>query len=112
MNERDLKQLMSDIAAHAYKSFGSKLDCIILYGSYARNEAEDGSDVDVMILVNMTQAELQKLRYQWNQFGTSLDLRYGVVTSMLLQDAETFYKWKDVLPFYQNVLKEGVRYVA
>jgi hypothetical protein len=31
---------------------------------------------------------------------------------MFLQDAETFYKWKDVLPFYRNVLKEGVKVVA
>lgn len=107
-----LNQLLSEILQYSLKTFGSRLDSVILYGSYARNEADAESDVDVMILVNEDAQELSSHRYALNSFGTGLDLKYGVLTSMVLQDAETFYKWKDVLPFYQNVLKEGVKVVA
>jgi Nucleotidyltransferase domain. len=113
MKDRNvLNQLLSEILQYSLKTFGSRLDSVILYGSYARNEADAESDVDVMILVNEDAQELSSHRYALNSFGTGLDLKYGVLTSMVLQDAETFYKWKDVLPFYQNVLKEGVKVVA
>lgn len=107
-----LDQLLSEILQYAMKTFGSKLDSVILYGSYARNEADSESDVDVMILVNEDARALSSHRYALNAFGTGLDLKYGVLTSMVLQDAETFYKWKDVLPFYRNVATEGVKVVA
>lgn len=113
MKDRNvLNQLLSEILQYSLKTFGSRMDSVILYGSYARNEADAESDVDVMILVNEDAQELSSHRYALNSFGTGLDLKYGVLTSMVLQDAETFYKWKDVLPFYQNVLKEGVKVVA
>lgn len=113
MKDRNvLNQLLSEILQYSLKTFGSRLDSVILYGSYARNEADAESDVDVMILVNEDAQELSSHRYALNSFGTGLDLKYGVLTSMVLQDADTFYKWKDVLPFYQNVLKEGVKVVA
>ena len=113
MKDRNvLNQLLSEILQYSLKTFGSRLDSGLLYGSYARNEADAESDVDVMILVNEDAQELSSHRYALNSFGTGLDLKYGVLTSMVLQDAETFYKWKDVLPFYQNVLKEGVKVVA
>ena len=113
MKDRNvLNQLLSEILQYSLNTFGSRLDSVILYGSYARNEADAESDVDVMILVNEDAQELSSHRYALNSFGTGLDLKYGVLTSMVLQDAETFYKWKDVLPFYQNVLKEGVKVVA
>lgn len=107
-----LNQLLSEIARYAAETFGAQLESVILYGSYARNEADSESDVDVMVLVDAPKEELAKLRYPWNHFGTELDLKYGVLTSVILQDSETFHKWKDVLPFYQNVLKEGVRISA
>lgn len=113
MKDRNvLNQLLSEILHYARSTFGPRLDSVILYGSYARNEADAESDVDVMILVNEDPQELASHRYALNAFGTGLDLKYGVLTSMLLQDSETFYKWKDILPFYRNILQEGVRVVA
>ena len=95
----DLNQLLSEVLQYSMKTFGSRLDSVILYGSYARNEADDESDIDIMILVNEDAQELSSYRDARNSFGTGLDLKYGVLTSMVLQDAETCYTWKDVLPF-------------
>ena len=35
---------------------------------------------------------------------------YDITTSIKPQSKEILNKYKDVLPFYQNVLNEGVRY--
>ena len=36
--------------------------------------------------------------------------KYDITISIKLQSKEILNKYKDVLPFYQNVLNEGVRY--
>jgi hypothetical protein len=37
-----------------------------------------------------------------------LDLEYDVITSISVADCKTFYQYANDLPFYMNVLKEGV----
>ena len=81
----------------------------ILFGSYARGDADDESDVDIMLLIKRSAEELAAQRKVWTKFGTALDLKYNVFTSFRLQDADTFYSWKDVMPFFNNIIKEGVR---
>jgi hypothetical protein len=60
------------------------------------------------MLVNLPAIELANFRNTISSFSSDLDLEYGVFTSIKLQDLSTFEKWKDTLPFYQQVLSEGV----
>ena len=41
----------------------SKLTKVIVYGSYARGDYNSSSDVDVMILVKMSDNEIKKVNY-------------------------------------------------
>jgi hypothetical protein len=45
-------------------------------------------------------------------FTTKLDLKYDVVVSLYVKERETFYKWKNILPFYKNVAREGISLIA
>ena len=38
----------------------------------------------------------------------NLELEYGKVLSVLCIDYDKFAEWKDVLPFYKNIRKDGV----
>ena len=40
---------------------GSDLYAIILYGSYARGDYNNNSDVDIMILVDLPETEIKKI---------------------------------------------------
>lgn len=44
------------------KLFGEKIECIILYGSYARGDFDLESDVDIMVLLNCNQEEIKEKR--------------------------------------------------
>ena len=43
------------------KVFGEKFQSVILYGSYARGDYDEESDIDIMITVDMSREELKKL---------------------------------------------------
>ncbi|MBQ2663202.1 MAG: nucleotidyltransferase domain-containing protein [Clostridia bacterium] len=103
-----LDKLLGELSDYAGLVFGDKLVKVILYGSYARGDFNDESDIDVMIMVNMTQEELNGYRRQFSKFCSRLNVENGVFLSPLLQSAPLFEDWKNALPFYQNVAKEGV----
>ena len=88
--------------------FGDKLVSVILYGSYARGDYEDFSDIDIMALVDMDKMELGKHRRKVSSFSSNIGLEYDVLLCIKLQDKETFNKWQYDLPFFMNVKREGI----
>jgi len=89
--------------------FGSKLQDVILFGSYARGEAYDCSDIDVMIIVDMDRTNLNKYKDDMCKISSDLGMQYNILISPVLQSANEFNKFKNDLPFYRNVFAEGQR---
>ena len=110
-SREDLDRVMNETADGLSRLFGDRLDDVLLYGSYARGTQEDGSDIDVMALVRMPQTELSRYRRQVSDFSSDLDLKYGVLLSIVLRDADEFSRQSGVLPFYRNVISDGISYV-
>ena len=104
----ELETVLSVTHNRLEKIFGDRLEKVLLYGSYARGDYNSESDIDVMALVNMPKEALYSYRRKVSDFSSEMDLRYNVLLSIKLQDTETFRRFQTVLPFYQNVLKEGV----
>lgn len=105
-----LNQLLSQITEYSSQTFGDKLKSVILYGSYARGDYNSESDIDVMIMVDMQQEELSKYRWDFSCFCADLNVENNVLITSKLQSAPVFEKWKNTLPFYKNVLKDGITY--
>lgn len=84
------------------------LSKIILYGSYARGDFQEDSDVDVMILVNLPAEEIEKIEEAIFELAYDIEMEHGIHISPIIKNAEQFEYWVDALPFYRNVKKEGV----
>jgi len=107
----ELQTILSTTHKRLQEIFGSRLDNVLLYGSYARGDHDSESDIDVMALVNMPKEELTAYRRLVSDFSSDIDLEYNVLLSVTLQDTETFNRYQTVLPFYQNVIREGISVV-
>ena len=86
--------------------YGDLIDSVILYGSTARGTQTADSDVDVAILLRAGATKV--MRDQMLNLVVDLELACGKVLSVLCIDYDKFAEWKDVLPFYKNIRKDGV----
>lgn len=86
--------------------FSNNIIAIILYGSVARNENTAESDIDIAIIVKNEMDDATRERFM--QWSAELDLRYDKVFSIIDIQEKNMEKWGSVLPFYQNVQKEGI----
>lgn len=115
MCDRDqLNRILAAIARYSRDAFGDKLEAVILYGSYARGDYTPESDIDVMVLVDMDREALMQYRREYAELTSRLSLEDDDCTtiSLLLESRDHLNRWLSAIPFYQNVMREGVEVVA
>ncbi|MCL2018866.1 MAG: nucleotidyltransferase domain-containing protein [Oscillospiraceae bacterium] len=100
--------ILTTIRREAENIFGDKLVDVILYGSYARGDYNNDSDIDIMIKVSVEKANMYPYRLQMSRVASRLGLEHDIVVSTHLQDNSLFEKYRHIMPFYQNVTNEGV----
>jgi predicted nucleotidyltransferase len=100
-----VKRLVDQVKAHLHEMYGEGIKRVILYGSHARGEATEDSDVDVLVLVD------QSLNPREVEDGLS-DLLYDIIldegelVSVIAVSEERFENYNS--PFMLNVRKEGI----
>lgn len=107
--QSQLNIVTSSIAIEAKKVFGNLLDSVILYGSYARDDYDEESDIDIMVKINCSSEDLKKYKYVLTDFVSNLSLENDVTISVIVFDIETFTKYRNAMPFLMNVEREGVK---
>lgn len=87
---------------------GEKLTKVIVYGSYARGDYRDNSDVDIMILVKLSDEEIRAIKNDIYDLAFDVEMSIGIEISPVIKNEEQYEYWVDTLPFYRNVRDEGV----
>lgn len=106
MNE--IQNILSEFINQVRPAFGNVFWKAIVYGSYARGDYNENSDLDIMILTTMTDDEILKIEDAVFDVAFEMELQYGINISVIIKNEEHFKYWMDVLPFYRNVEMEGV----
>lgn len=104
-----VKDILNKVENSMIKLFQNKLKDIILYGSYARNENTSESDMDIMILVDEKEEILKTYEDSVEDIMVDLSLEYGIVLSLYAQSVQQYETQVRVLPFLQNIQREGIR---
>jgi len=89
--------------------YGDAVTGVYLYGSYARGDFKKDSDVDIVAIVKGERLTLQdKLRTIWD-LSAEIGLEYDTVVSPTVIPYDEFEAYKEVLPYYRNIINEGRR---
>ena len=103
-----LKKLMEKYVEEIRKIYGSHLRKVILYGSYARGDFHPDSDIDIMILLDITDLDLKEYNIKLSYMTFDFNLDHDLDIKPIAKNEEHFKKWLDNYPFYANVNREGV----
>ena len=90
------------------RMLGESLRRIIVYGSYARGDYHENSDVDIMILVKMSDEEIRAVKNDIYDLAFDVEMNTGIQLSPIIKNEAQYEYWVDTLPFYRNVRDEGV----
>lgn len=78
---------------------------VILYGSYARGDYNEESDIDLLILLdkdNVTRADERKISHSLYD----IELQIGTIISPMVYSKHAWTTHR-VTPFYENLNREG-----
>lgn len=107
-----MQSLIERYVSEVQKIYGSHLRQIILYGSYARGDFKTDSDVDIMILLDLSELEIKEYRHQLSDMTYDFNMEYDLDIKPIAKSEEHFLKWVWNYPFYANISREGVRLYA
>ena len=100
------QQIYRELVEEILRALPTQVIRIVLYGSVARGTDTPESDIDVAIFVHSRlDAELTD---RLSDTVVDMNLKYDKVFSVIDIEDATYRKWRDVLPFYQNVDREGI----
>lgn len=106
--DEERKKILSEFVEALKKLYGADLKKVILYGSYARGDFRDSSDIDIIILLNLDVEKIQEhkkdLSYLTYDFGMEHNIEIYAQSESYLQ----YLGWQKVHPFYKNIENDGV----
>jgi len=104
-----LDSITKEMVACYNNYYGTNIVGIFLYGSYARGDYDNESDIDITAVVKGDRVELQnKLKFIWD-FSADVGLEHDVIISPTVIPYDEYEKYKTTLPYYMNIEKEGKR---
>ena len=105
-----VENAINEFVSKVNNVLGDRVKRIILYGSYARGDFNEGSDIDIMILTDLSDAEIIEKREKiWDiAYDIEFNNNFDIEISPLVKNIDKFNYWLEALPFYMNVQKEGV----
>ena len=101
----EIKNLLTELKQGLARIYGNRLKAVYLFGSYARGDYHEGSDLDVMIVLSDYQnygAEIDRS----GELISQLSLESGISISRVIMKE---IQWRESdTPLLRNIRAEGV----
>lgn len=102
----EYRKAADEFTRRALEEYSDKIDSIILFGSVARGEAKEDSDVDILVVVKERNIEDMK-EIHGITFEVSMEHSQGISPKIYAVN-EILNRMEIGAPFIKEVLKDGV----
>ena len=112
MSDTVLNDILQKAVRGLKEIYGGKLLSVILYGSYARKDYDSESDIDIAAIVDVERENAYDCSDRLASLMSDISLEYGCLVMFdILPEAE-YEKYREALPYYRNIDKDGIRISA
>ncbi|MFC5412759.1 nucleotidyltransferase domain-containing protein [Larkinella bovis] len=109
MNQTNIQPLLASFKKEAQRLYQDRLAALYLFGSYARGDAGDDSDVDILVVLNdETISPFQEIEAM-GDFTFELELAHEKPIQVIPTTKRQFNKLSS--PLYYNVKREGASFM-
>ncbi len=101
-----IEPIVREFKAALQALYGDRLREVVLYGSYARGDYHDESDIDLMVVLNDEEIKTYRELFRISDIETDFVVKYSVPISPL---PVSYKRYKNsMMPVYQNARREGL----
>jgi uncharacterized protein len=100
-----IRQLLKVFRGELEVLYGERLVYLVLYGSFARHEETEGSDVDVLVVLGGEVSPVDEIR-RMGDASTDLLLKHNELISIVPMSLDDFLYRRS--PLLRNVRREGI----
>lgn len=105
-NHPELMHTLEELSRRLGELYGDEIERVVLYGSYARGEQTEESDVDLAVILK--QKDDEETHNAMTDLVVDFELELGVTLSVITIESAEYSRWNRILPFYKNLVKEGI----
>jgi predicted nucleotidyltransferase len=100
-----IKTIVTELRQHLERLYGERLVKVVVFGSQARGEAVEGSDIDVLVILRGSVNPGEEIA-RTGEAAAALSLKYGLVISCTFVSADRYATEQS--PLFINARREGV----
>ena len=105
LGREHIQPILDELKVGLKRIYGDRLRQVILFGSFARGEAEDDSDIDVAVVLDDYEGTFEETA-RCSDLGGRVSLENdAVVQFMYVREHDIANPWE---PVHHNILREGV----
>ena len=111
-NQSQAISILGEVYGSCNSILGGTIKSAYLYGSFARGDYHEGSDIDILLTVDLEAEDISAFRNSIAVVASELSLKHDVAVSVTVKPHTQFLRYINVLPYYQNVIREGIPYAS
>lgn len=110
MNNQVIEKSVAEMKINALKELPNIISNIYLYGSCARGDYNENSDIDVLIIIDCPEKQLAEYTDKLLDISDKISMENDVILSLQTSAKSEWLKNQKHSLYYRNILQEGKVY--
>lgn len=103
----ELRTLLQEVKKDIFLLLNNSVDQLKLYGSYARGNYNNDSDIDIFLVYN--EVNLKNIDDLISEISVKYQLKYGIMVNIYDMSISYYNKYKNISPLIKNIEREGIK---
>jgi predicted nucleotidyltransferase len=106
IGDYELFTLLEEVKKDIFSMLKESIKQLKLFGSYARGDYNDDSDIDIFLVYENT--NLTNIDDLMAKISVKFQLKYGIMINIHDMSISYYNKYKNISPLIKNIEREGV----